>query len=157
MSETSVVLFMYRVRRHGPQILLAHPGGPVWKNRDDGVWLAPKCDVEPGDDLLAAAQLHFEDFLGIQAVGNFLELKPIKKSGKVVHAWAFCGDCDPTRIRSKMLSMEWPPGSGKQEEFPEADRAVFFDLEVAERKINPAQAELLKELVSLIREGKGRQ
>jgi predicted NUDIX family NTP pyrophosphohydrolase len=151
MSETSVVLFMYRLRRHGPQVLLAHPGGPVWKNRDDGVWSAPKCDVEPGDDLLAAGQLRFEEELGIRAVGNFVELKPIKKSGRLMYGWAFCGDCDPTTIKSRLLSMEWPPGSGKQEEFPEADRAVFFDLEVAERKINPAQAELFKELVTLIR------
>lgn len=150
MSETSVVLFMYRLRKSGPQVLLAHPGGPVWKNRDDGIWSAPKCDVEPGDDLLAAAQLRFEEELGILPMGNFIELKPIKKSGRMVHGWAFCSDCDPTRIKSPLVSMEWPPGSGKHEEFAEADRAVFFDLAVAQRKINPAQLELLKELVAML-------
>jgi predicted NUDIX family NTP pyrophosphohydrolase len=154
MSDTSAVLFMYRFRRNGPQVLLAHPGGPVWKNRDDGVWSAPKCEVEPGDDALTAVQLHFEEELGVRATGDFVELKPVKKSGRAIHAWAFSGDCDPTRLKSRPLRMEWPPGSGIQEEFPEADRAVFFDLEVALRKINPAQAELLKELVALIRESR---
>lgn len=151
MTEISVVLFMYRLRKSGSQVLLAHPGGPVWKNRDDGVWSAPKCDVEVGDDLLASAQLRFEEEVGIPATGSFLELKPIKKGGRVVHAWAFCGDCDRARIKSRLVQMEWPPGSGRQAEFPEADRAVFFDLEVAERKITPAQVELLRELVALIR------
>ena len=84
-------------------------------------------------------------------MGKCLELKAVKKNGRLVHAWAFCGDCDPVKIKSRLLSMEWPPGSGKQEAFPEVDRAVFFDLEVAQRKINPAQIELLKELVALIR------
>jgi predicted NUDIX family NTP pyrophosphohydrolase len=151
MSEISVVLFMYRVRKSGPQVLLAHPGGPVWKNRDDGVWATPKCDLEPGDDPLAAAQLRFEEELGIAPLGTFLELKPLKKGARQVHAWAFCRDWDATRIKSRTLSMEWPPGSGKQEAFPEVDRAVFFDLDVAQRKINPAQMELLKELTALVR------
>ena len=152
MTATSVALLMYRFRKNGPQVLLVHPGGPVWKNKDDGVWSVPKRDVEPGENLLAAAQAEFERELGIRPLGQQpAELKPVKqKSGKVLHGWALQGDCDPGSIRSNQVQMEWPPGSGRQVEFPEFDRAMFFDLAVAKRKANPGQVGLLEELQALI-------
>lgn len=152
MTPISAGLIMYRYCKGKRQVLLVHPGGPVWKNKDDGAWSIPKGQIEePDEDLLTRAQLEFEEEIGIRPIGHFVELKPIKqKSGKIVHAWAFQGDCDPTHIHSNTFQMEWPPGSGKQMEFPEVDRAVFFDVDVAKRKVNPAQVALLEELEAVL-------
>ncbi|MGA2622003.1 MAG: NUDIX domain-containing protein [Thermoguttaceae bacterium] len=151
MPPVSAGLMMYRFRKTGLQVLLVHPGGPVWKNKDDGVWSVPKGEVEPGEDLLTTAQREFKEELGFKPLGQFVGLKPIKqKSGKMVHAWAFQGDCDPTKIESNLCTMEWPPGSGRQIQFPEVDKAVFFDLDVAKRKVNPGQVGLLEELEALV-------
>ena len=152
MAATGVALLMYRFRKTGPQVLLVHPGGPVWKNKDDGVWLLPKRDVEAGEDPLAAAQAEFERAVGMRPIGQTADLKPVKqKSGKLVHGWAVQGDCDTGSIRSDTVQMEWPPGSGRQVEFPEFDRAMFFDLAVAKRKANPGQVGLLEELQTLLK------
>jgi predicted NUDIX family NTP pyrophosphohydrolase len=135
------------------QVLLVHPGGPFWRNKDEGAWSIPKGEAEPGEDLLAAAQREFEEELGLKPTAHFVKLSPIKqKGGKIVHAWAFEGDCDPTTIKSNTLTMEWSPKSGRRVEFPEVDRAEFFDLEVARKKINPAQAMLIDELEGLLAE-----
>jgi predicted NUDIX family NTP pyrophosphohydrolase len=153
MNPAGVALLMYRFRKNGPQVLLLHPGGPVWKNKDDGVWSLPKRDVEPGQHSLATAEAEFERELGIRPLSQQpAELKPVKqKSGKIVHGWAVQGDCDTTNIRSNQVQMEWPPGSGRQVEFPEFDRAMFFDLAVAKRKANPGQAGLLDELQAILK------
>ena len=99
------------------------------------------------EDLLEAARREFEEELGFKPDGACIPLSSIKqKSGKIVHAWAFAGDCDPGRIQSNTFTMEWPPHSGKKQEFPEVDRAAFFGIEEAKRKINPAQVALLEEL-----------
>jgi len=163
MPPTSAGVLMYRFRKSGPQVLLVHPGGPVWKNKDEGAWSIPKGEIGPDEDPLSAARREFQEEIGVQPQGTFVELKPIKqKSGKIVHAWACQGDCAPNQISSSTFTMEWPPGSGRQAEFPEVDRAVFFDIEAAKRKINPAQVALLDELESLLSgkrspsEGKGR-
>jgi len=146
MPKTSAGLLMYRLHP-GAEVLLVHPGGPFWQNKDDGAWSIPKGEVEPREDLLCAAQREFEEELGVRPTEPFIELKPVKQAGgKGVHAWAFKGDCDPTAIRSNTFTMEWPPRSGRQVEFPEIDRAAFFDLGAAKRKINPAQVRLLEEL-----------
>jgi predicted NUDIX family NTP pyrophosphohydrolase len=153
MAATSVALLMYRFRKNGPQVLLVHPGGPVWKNKDYGVWSVPKRDAEAGENLLAAATAEFERELGIRPLGQQppSELKPVKqKSGKIIHGWAVPGDCDTNNIRSQQVQMEWPPGSGRQVEFAEFDRAMFFDLAVAKRKANPGQVGLLEELQAMI-------
>jgi predicted NUDIX family NTP pyrophosphohydrolase len=138
---------MYRIRQGTLQVLLAHPGGPFWRNKDEGAWSIPKGEAEPGEDLLATAQREFEEELGVKPTGQLIQLDPIKqKGGKIVHAWAFEGDCDPAAIKSNVFMMEWPPKSGRQMEFPEVDRAEFFDLDVARKKISPAQVALLDEL-----------
>jgi predicted NUDIX family NTP pyrophosphohydrolase len=146
MAKVSAGLLMYRIRDGALQFLLAHPGGPFWKDRDAGAWTIPKGEIQPGEEPLAAAQREFEEEVGFKPRGRFIELTPItQKSGKIVHAWAFEGDCDPARVRSNTFKMEWPPHSGKFEDCPEVDRAGFFGMEEAKGKINPAQIPLLVE------------
>ncbi len=138
---------MYRGRGDELEFLLVHPGGPLWKKKDAGIWSIPKGEIHPGEDRLKAAKREFEEELSLKAQGAFVELTPItQKSGKIVHAWGFAGDCDPSRIQSNTFSMEWPPRSGRTDTFPEVDRAAFFNLEQARVKINPAQVALLEEL-----------
>jgi predicted NUDIX family NTP pyrophosphohydrolase len=147
MPKTSAGLLMYRVRDGEPEFFLAHPGGPFWKNKDAGAWTIPKGEIKEGEEPLAAAQREFEEEVGFAARGPLVALTPItQKSGKVVQAWAFEGDFDPSQVRSNSFSMEWPPGSGRFTQFPEVDRAAFFRLEAAKEKINPAQIPLLEEL-----------
>jgi predicted NUDIX family NTP pyrophosphohydrolase len=154
MPKTSAGLLMYRGRtehRALPEVLLVHSGGPYWKNKDDGAWTLPKGEVEPGEELLAAATREFNEETGFTAVEPFLALGQVKhKSGKIVHAWAFPGDCDPTQIRSNTFELEWPPKSGRKQEFPEIDRAQFFDLTSARRKILPAELPLLDRFAVVI-------
>ena len=128
--------------------LLVHPGGPLWEAKDTGIWSIPKGEIHPGEDGLEAAKREFEEELGFKAQGVFIELAPItQKSGKIVHAWAFAGDCDASQIRSNTFAMEWPPHSGRMGTFPEVDRAEFLNLEQAKIRINPAQMALLEELL----------
>ena len=148
MPKISAGLLLYRVKNGPLEFLLVHPGGPFWKNKDDGAWTIPKGEIGDNEEQpLAAAVREFEEELGFKPGGPFIELTPIKqKAGKMVHAWAFEGDCDPSQFKSNTFSMEWPPRSGKQAEFPEIDRAQFFNVESAKTKINPAQIPLLEEL-----------
>ena len=147
MPQISAGLLLYRIRNGALEFLLVHPGGPFWKNKDAGAWTIPKGEIADNEEPLAAAIREFEEELGFKPSGPFIELTSIKqKAGKVVRAWAFEGDCDPSQIKSNTFSMEWPPRSGKQEEFPEVDRAKFFGLEEAKTKINPGQIPLLEEL-----------
>jgi predicted NUDIX family NTP pyrophosphohydrolase len=152
MPKISAGLVMYRTRGGQVEVLLVHPGGPFFRNKDDGAWSIPKGETEPGEDLLATAQREFREETGLTPVGPFLPLTPVKqKGGKVVHAWAFAGDCDPAAIRSNTFTLEWPPQSGRQATFPEIDRAEFFALDLAKRKIKPAQSELIEELATILR------
>jgi predicted NUDIX family NTP pyrophosphohydrolase len=149
MPKTSAGLALYRRRAGVTEVLLVHPGGPLWRNRDAGAWSIPKGEVADGEDLLAAAQREFAEELGSAPDGPFLHLTPVKqKGGKTVHAWAVAGDLDAAAIRSNTFELEWPPRSGKRVAFPEVDRAGWFDLPTARTKINPAQAALLDELPS---------
>ena len=149
MAKESAGLMMFRKRAGALEFLLVHPGGPFWKNKNAGAWTIPKGEIAEGEDALAAAKREFEEELGLKAEGSLIELKPIKqKGGKVVRAWAFEGDCDPGQVKSNTFTMEWPPRSGKMTEFPEVDRAEFFNLEKAKEKINEAQIPLLEELVT---------
>lgn len=142
---------MYRMREGKLQVLLAHPGGPLFKNKDEDTWTIPKGELEPDEDMLATAIREFEEETGIKPNGPFAALQPIQqKGGKIVHAWAFEGDCDPTKIVSNSFTMEWPPKSGRLMEFPEIDRADFFDVESAGRKIKAAQMPLVKECERLV-------
>lgn len=151
MPKQSAGLLLYRCRNSKLQVLLAHPGGPFYARKDAGVWTIPKGEPDPGEDLLTAAQREFEEELGFRPPGELRPLGSItQKSGKIVHAWAIEGDWDPSLIKSNPFTIEWPPHSGKQIEFPEVDRAEFFDLEQARQRINPAQAELLARLQQLL-------
>jgi predicted NUDIX family NTP pyrophosphohydrolase len=155
MRQISAGLLMFRRTPSGLEFLLVHPGGPFFKNKDEGAWTIPKGQACAGEDLLACAQREFEEETGSEAAGNFIPLTAIQqRGGKVVHAWAFEGDCDPAALVSNTFKIEWPPRSGKQAEFPEIDRAEFFTLENAKRKINPAQIPLLDEIANQLR-GKG--
>jgi predicted NUDIX family NTP pyrophosphohydrolase len=157
MAHVSAGLLMYRKRGAKLEVLLVHPGGPFWQNKDDGVWSIPKGEVAEGEDLLDAAKREFAEETGFTPAGQFIPLKAVKqKSGKIVHAWAVEGDLNTAAIRSNSFTMEWPPKSGKLAEFPEVDRAEFFDLETAKKKINPAQAAFVTELESQIIEPLGR-
>lgn len=138
---------MYRLRAGTVEVLLVHPGGPFWKNKDAAAWTIPKGELQPGEDPLAAAQREFQEELGFKPQGRFVPLTPLKqKAGKLVRAWAFAGDCDPSQIKSNTFSIPWPPRSGRMQEFPEVDQAAFFSLDQAREKLNPAQVPLLEEL-----------
>ncbi len=150
MAKTSAGLLMYRLRRRRMEVLLVHPGGPFWKNRDAGAWSIPKGELDEGEEPLAAARREFEEETGVRAEGPFTELPTVRqKAGKVVHACAFEGDCDPSRIKSNTFRVEFPPRSGRFAEYPEVDRAEFFTLEVAREKINQGQIPLLKHLAQM--------
>lgn len=141
---------MFRTGETGLEVLLVHPGGPYFQNKDQAAWTIPKGEVTEGEELLGRARIEFQEELGIPATGNFMELGSTKqKGGKTVHAWAFAGDLeDDFKIDSNTFEMEWPPRSGKMQRFPEIDRASFFSLEEARRKINEAQTVFLDRLVA---------
>jgi predicted NUDIX family NTP pyrophosphohydrolase len=147
-SRVSAGLLMFRRTNNAIEFLLVHPGGPFWKNRDDGAWTIPKGEAQPDEDLLTRARIEFEEELGLKPAGDFIPLGRIKqKGGKTVHAWAFEGNLPPDfKIKSNTFEIEWPPRSGKFKEFPEVDRAEFFQDETARRKINPAQIAFLDRL-----------
>jgi len=151
MPRLSAGLLMYRIKDGAIQVLLAHPGGPYYAKKDDESRSIPKGEPGPDEDLFLTAQREFEEETGLKPAGPFVALQPVKqKGGKVVHAWAFEGDCDPTTIRSNSFPMEWPPKSGQQKQFPEIDRAEFFDLATARRKIKSGQVGLIDELEMIL-------
>jgi len=143
---------LYRVADDGPEVLLVHPGGPFWAKKDAGAWSIPKGEYEPGDDPRACALREFEEELGtaLPAGTELAELGDVRqKSGKVITAYAAAGDLDADAITSNTFTVEWPPRSGRMQEFPEVDRAGWFGYEEASEKLNPAQAELLVRLTAL--------
>jgi predicted NUDIX family NTP pyrophosphohydrolase len=151
MSKVSAGLIMYRFKKGHLQVLLVHPGGPYWKNKDAGAWTIPKGEANPNEELLSVAQREFTEETGVVPRAPYTPLTPIKqRAGKIVHAWAFEGDFDPSTLRSNTFEMEWPPKSGKTAEFPEVDRAEFFEVEAAKPKLNASQASLLDELERVI-------
>jgi len=152
MPKTSAGLLMFRRRDSNLQVFLVHPGGPFWKKRDAGAWSIPKGEYQEGEDLLETAKREFQEETGIKAHGEFITLGQTKQSGgKVVSAWAFEGDCSPAEVRSNMFSMEWPPNSGQQSEFPEVDRADWFELNQARTYILKGQLVFLTRLMDRFR------
>ena len=151
MPNLSAGLLMFRQRAGNLEVLLAHPGGPFWTNKDLGSWTIPKGLIEPAEEALAAAKREFEEELGVKPEGEFLPLGQVKqKGGKTVVAWAFESDCEPTTIKSNTFETEWPPRSGQWQTFPEVDRSAVFSIDEARTKINSAQAELLSRLEALV-------
>ena len=154
MARVSAGLLLYRRRDGALEVFIAHPGGPFWKNREEGAWTIPKGQVEAGEEPLAAAIREFVEETGIQPTGPFHEMGFIKqKAGKVVHAWAWEGDADADAIESNMTSLEWPRGSGRRITYPEVDRCGWFAPDRARALMNPAQAELIARLEGHLLDG----
>jgi predicted NUDIX family NTP pyrophosphohydrolase len=147
MPKVSAGLLLHRIRDERLEVLLVHPGGPFWAKKDFGSWTIPKGEIVPGEDPLTAAIREFEEELGFAPHDKLLPLGMVsQKGGKNVHVWAFEGDCDASALKSNTFTIEWPPHSGRMQEFPEVDRAEFFGMEEAKKKINVAQVKLLLEL-----------
>ena len=147
----SAGLLMFRRTPRGPEVLLAHPGGPFWVRRDDAAWTLPKGEIGPDEDPLAAAQREFLEETGFASSPPFLPLGELRqKSGKRIAAWAFEGDADPDRLVSNPFELEWPPRSGRLQSFPEVDRVHWFGLEAARRKLIAGQAPFIDALEQLL-------
>ena len=145
-GRVSAGLLMFR-RRPALQVFLVHPGGPFWRNKDLGAWSIPKGEVLPGEDALAAARREFQEETGITAGEHVIPLGHIQqKAGKLVHAWAFERETAPP-IRSNTFTVEWPPKSGRMQEFPEVDRAEWLAIPDARARINPGQIPFLDRLL----------
>ena len=155
-GKRSAGLLLYRKRDGALEVFLVHPGGPFWAKKDAGAWSIPKGEIDEGEDPLAAAKREFAEETGLRPDGELVALAPIRqKGGKVVLAWAIEGDCDARAIKSNVFSMEWPPKSGKMAEFPEIDRAEWFSLDEARRRINPGQLPLIDELQEISGDRRG--
>ena len=151
MPKRSAGLVVYRHSGGGLEILLVHPGGPYWAGKDLGAWSIPKGEPAPNEDCLTAAQREFTEETGCTVTGEFTALAPIKQAGgKVVEAWAVEGQCDPSRLRSNAVMLEWPPHSGELKGFPEVDRAAWFPLPEARRRILPSQRAFLAQLDGML-------
>ncbi len=150
----SAGLLLYRLVGGSPEVLLVHPGGPLWAKRDLGAWSIPKGECGEGEDPCDCALRELAEELGnapeLGAAALVVLGSVRQRGGKLVEAWAAEADFDPARLRSNTFSIEWPPRSGLEREFPEVDRAEWFGPEAAREKINPAQAELVDRLLDLL-------
>lgn len=153
-SRVSAGIVLYRIR-NGLEVFIAHPGGPLFAHKDDGHWSIPKGESEPDEDLLATAIREFEEEIGLEIdpQSEFIPLGAIRqKGGKIVHGWAARGEWPENRpVQSNTFTLEWPPGSGRTREFPEVDRAEFFPVLEAKRKLKPAQLPLIERLEGALR------
>ena len=144
MPKTSSGILLYRFINQDLEFFLVHPGGPFFKNKDDGHWTIPKGEPNDGEELVDCALREFSEETGFSITGKMIELKPIQqKGGKKVYAWAMPGYIDPVQIKSNMVELEWPSASGKIQRFPEIDKASWFSRDQAMGKINPAQQSLI--------------
>jgi len=154
MPKRSAGILLFRDSSGGLEVLLIHPGGPFWMKKDAGAWSIPKGLIDEGEDPLAAARREFEEETGGRADGEAVPLEPLRQpGGKIVQAWAVRGDYDPAALKSSTFSMEWPPKSGHRQEFPEVDRAGWFDLAAAREKILAGQRGFLDQLERLVASG----
>ena len=145
--KTSAGLLLYRDAAGRLEVLLVHPGGPFWAKKDAGAWSIPKGEIGEGEDPLAAAKREFEEETGTRPTGEAIALAPRRQAGgKLVQAWAVRGDLDPAALKSTTFTLEWPPRSGRRQEFPEVDRAAWFTLDEARDKILKGQAPFLDDL-----------
>lgn len=152
MSKTSAGLLPYRWHDRHLEVFLVHPGGPFWAKKDAHAWSIAKGEAEPEEDLLAAARREFAEETGLSIEGPATRLTPLRQpGGKLVHAWAIEADLDASSIRSNAFPLEWPPRSGRIRSFPEVDRAGWFDLPDARRKIHKGQTGFLDDLEERLR------
>ena len=146
-QKQSAGLLLYRRSFPTIEIFLVHPGGPFWKNKDEAAWSIPKGEFDDSEEPLQAATREFLEETGIAVSGNFMKLNPvIQKGGKKVFAWALEKNIDTANIHSNTFEIEWPPKSGKFQSFPEIDRGEWFTIDVAKKKINKMQADLIEQL-----------
>lgn len=151
MPKRSAGILMFRRVRDVPEVFLVHPGGPFWARKDLGAWTIPKGEVEPGEEPAAVARREFEEETGGAVEGELIPLATITQAGgKIVEVWAIEGDFDPVRLQSNTFTMEWPPRSGRSQEFPEVDRAAWFGLTEAQARLLPSQLPLLDRLAELL-------
>ena len=151
MKKTSAALLPFRHVAGALEVFLVHPGGPFWTSRDEGAWSLAKGEYGPEEEPLVAARREFTEETGFVAEGDFLDLGSVRQlGGKIVCAWAFRSDVDPAAAQSNTFTMEWPRKSGKLERFPEVDRAGWFPLDAARRKLLPAQTPFLDTLRRLV-------
>ncbi len=154
VAKTSAGILLYRGEADSLEVLLVHPGGPLWAKKDEGAWSIPKGEPDDGEELRACALRELGEEIGSslgltpEALTGLGEVR--QKSGKIVHGWAAEGDFDPAALHSNTFTMQWPPRSGREREFPEVDRAEWFSPERARGKINPAQAPFLDRLRELL-------
>jgi len=150
-KKNAAGLLLYRRRGELLEVFLVHPGGPFWAKKDAGAWSLPKGEIGEDEDPLQAAKREFTEETGFPIDGEFCPLEPVKQpGGKVVQAWAIGADCDPAQVRSNLFTMEWPPKSGRTEEFPEVDRAEWFAVAEASKRIIAAQIQFLDQLVAVL-------
>jgi len=149
MAKQSAGILLYRFINKQSQVFLVHPGGPFFRNKDEGTWSIPKGEFTEDEEALDAAKREFEEETGLVLTGDFIALDPItQKGGKKVYAWAVEGDIDHETIISNTFEIEWPPRSGKKQIFPEVDKAGWFDVETSKVKINVAQVSLIESLLN---------
>lgn len=149
-TKQSAGILLYRIKSSA-EIFLVHPGGPFWKNKDEGSWTIPKGEIGESEDALDAASREFEEETGYRPSGDFQQLETIvQKAGKRVQAWAIAGDFDAATMRSNLVELEWPKGSGRKIKFPEVDRGQWFGLDAARKKINPAQVSFIDQFALLV-------
>ncbi len=152
MAKSSAGLILYRFKNGILEILLGHMGGPFWRKKDEGAWSIPKGEYEPAENALEAAKREFFEETGLKPNGDFIQLTVRKQpGGKRICAWAFEGDADPSKIKSNTFELEWPPRSGRISSFPEIDRAEWFSLPRARRKILRGQIGFIDELCELLK------
>jgi predicted NUDIX family NTP pyrophosphohydrolase len=151
MAKTSAGILMYRRRDKSVEVLIVHPGGPFWKNKDAGAWSIPKGEFLPGENPLKVAKREFKEELGKSVTGKFVELRPVfQAGGKIVYAWCVEGDLDATKIKSNEFDLEWPPRSGRYIKVPEVDRAEWVSLKIAREKLIHAQTGFIDQLEELL-------
>jgi predicted NUDIX family NTP pyrophosphohydrolase len=152
MAKRSAGLLLYREVTGCLEVLLVHPGGPFWAGKDEGAWTIPKGEIEGDEDPLSAAKREFEEETGFVPDGEPVALNPVRQPGaKLVYVWAMQQDLDASRLKSNTFSLEWPPKSGHHQDFPEVDRAAWFSLAEAGRRILKGQAGFLAELEDKLR------
>ena len=147
MPKRSAGILLYKHAGDDFRVLLVHPGGPFWAKKDAGAWSIPKGEYGEGEDAFAVAVREFEEETGMRPMGEFRALGEVKQTGgKIVTAWALEGEFDPALLKSTRFELEWPPRSGRRQSFPEVDRAEWFELDEARKKILPSQLAFIDRL-----------
>ncbi len=151
MPKCSAGILLYRFREGNLEVFLVHPGGPFWASKDEGAWSIPKGEYEEGEDAMEAAKRELTEETGVELNTPLIDLGELRQpSGKIVHSWAVAQDCDSSKIHSNTFKMEWPPNSGKLQEFPEVDRSAWYSTTAAKSKLHKGQTGFIDELIEML-------